>query len=104
MSRLSPGDGTSPGASISVSVGGRAAALPWWRTPTVRRYVFGYTLLAPAVLYVGALVAAPFVFSLYLARSDASAGAPVARLVGLENLPPPLETGVVWTAVRPPLV
>ena len=85
MARLAAGGGTSPGASLSVPVGGRAKALPWWRTPTVRRYLFGYTLLAPAVLYVGVLVGAPFLFSLYLALSDASVGAPVARFVGLEN-------------------
>src|SRR2546421_11793346 len=97
-------DGPSPGASRSVQVGGRTKALPWWRTPTARRYLFGYTLLAPAVLYVGVLVGAPFLFSLYLALSNASVGAPVARFVGLENFTSALETGVFWTAVRNTLV
>src|SRR2546430_10813839 len=102
MARLA--GGTSPGASLSVPVGGRAKALPWWRPPTARRYLFGYTLLAPAVLYVGVLVGAPFLFSLCLALSDASVGAPVARFVGLENFASALETGVFWTAVRNTLV
>src|SRR3989442_4341772 len=75
MGHLASGGGRSPGASLSVPVGGRAKALPWWRTPSVRRHLFGYTLLAPAVLYVGVLVGAPFLFSLYLALSDASVGA-----------------------------
>src|SRR3989475_3317378 len=104
MGHLASGGGRSPGASLSVPVGGRAKALPWWRTPSVRRYLFGYTLLAPAVLYVGVLVGAPFLFSLYLALSDASVGAPVARFVGLENFTSALETGVFWTAVRNTLV
>src|SRR3989441_239618 len=104
MGHLASGGGRSPGASLSVPVGGRAKALPWWRTPSVRRHLFGYTLLAPAVLYVGVLVGAPFLFSLYLALSDASVGAPVARFVGLENFTSALETGVFWTAVRNTLV
>src|SRR2546422_2939854 len=104
MEHLAAGGGTSPGASLSVPVGGRAKALSWWRTPTVRRYLFGYTLLAPAVLYVGLLVGAPFLFSLYLALSDASVGSPVARFVGLDNFTSALETGVFWTAVRNTLV
>src|SRR2546428_8453566 len=100
MGHLASGGGRSPGASLSVPVGGRAKALPWWRTLSVRRYLFGYTLLAPAVLYVGVLVGAPFLFSLYLALSDASVGAPVARFVGLENFTSALDTGVFWTAGR----
>src|SRR5437867_2253947 len=96
MARLA--GGTSPGASLSVPVGGRAKALPWWRTPTARRYLFGYTLLAPAVLYVGVLVGAPFLFSLYLALSNASVGAPVARFVGLEDVTSALETGLAGVA------
>src|SRR5436190_680228 len=57
MGHLASGGGRSPGASLSVPVGGRAKALPWWRTPSVRRYLFGYTLLAPAVR---GLVVIPF--------------------------------------------
>src|SRR2546429_2576141 len=102
MARLA--GGTSPGASLWVPGGGGARALPGWRPPPARRYLFGYTLLAPAVLYVGVLVGAPFLFSLYLALSNASVGAPVARFVGLENFTSALETGVFWTAVRNTLV
>src|SRR3989441_3182585 len=94
----------SRGTSLAIPVHGRVGLLRWSRTPSARRYLFGYTLLAPAVLYVGVLVGAPFLFSLYLALSDASVGAPVARFVGLENFASALETGVFWTAVRNTLV
>ena len=79
--------GGSPGESapLAVTGRGRVGVLPWWHTPTARRYLFGYTLLAPAILYVGFLVGVPFLFSLYLAMSDATVGTPVAEFVGLEN-------------------
>src|SRR5881409_1896615 len=104
MGHLASGGGRSPGASLSVPVGGRAKALPWWRTPSVRRYLFGYTLLAPAVLYVGLLVGVPFLFSLYLALSDASVGAPVARFVGLENVVAATQSSTFRVALRNSLV
>ena len=66
--------------------------------------MFGYTLLAPAVLYVTALVGVPFIFSLYLALSDASVGDPVARFVGLENFKAALENATFYVALRNTLV
>jgi multiple sugar transport system permease protein len=83
-----------------VAVGQSVRTLPWWRTPTARRYLFGYTLLAPAVLYVGLLVGLPFVFSLYLAMSDASVSSPVARFVGIDNFMSALENATFYTALR----
>jgi multiple sugar transport system permease protein len=60
--------------------------LPAWRGAFTRqRLVFGYSLLAPAVLYMALLVGVPFFFSLYLSLSDASVGNQVARYVGLQN-------------------
>jgi multiple sugar transport system permease protein len=91
-------------APLAVAVGGRAGVLPWWRTPTARRYLFGYTLLAPAVLYVGLLVGAPFLFSLYLAMSDATVGDPVAQFVGLENFRAALERTAFYVALQNTLV
>jgi multiple sugar transport system permease protein len=89
----------SPGA-YPVTVGGRVSARAWWRTPTARRYWFGYSLLAPAVLYVALLVGAPFVFSLYLAMSDATVGDPVAQFVGIDNFRAALETSAFPVALR----
>jgi multiple sugar transport system permease protein len=91
---------SSPGTSVAVTVGGRSRAVWWWRTPTARRYLFGYSLLAPAVLYVGLLVGLPFLFSLYLALSDASVGDPIARFVGLENFRAALENSTFYVALR----
>jgi multiple sugar transport system permease protein len=99
MTQVSPG-GPPPPGSLSVAIGDSVRALPWWRTPTARRYLFGYTLLAPAVLYVGLLVGLPFLFSLYLAMSDASVSSPVARFVGLENFASALENATFYTALR----
>jgi multiple sugar transport system permease protein len=84
--------------------GGRVEWLRWGRTPTARRYLFGYSLLAPAVLYVVLLVGLPFVFSLYLAMSDATVGDPVARFVGLENFRAAWQTSALFTAIRNSLV
>jgi len=101
MTQLSsPGGGPTPPGSLSVTMRPRDRAMSWWRTPTARRYVFGYTLLAPAVLYVALLVGLPFLFSLYLAMSDASVSAPIARFVGLENFKSALENAVFYTALR----
>lgn len=83
---------------------GRVEWVRWWRTPTVRRYLFGYSLLAPAVLYVVLLVGLPFLFSLYLAMSDATVGDPVARFVGLQNFRAAVQNSVFFTAVRNSLV
>ncbi len=104
MVQLSPGGTAPPGAPLSVAVGGRVGVSPGWRTPTARRYLFGYTLLAPAVLYVLLLVGIPFVFSLYLAMSDASVGDPVARFVGLDNFTAALENPTFFVALRNSLV
>jgi len=103
MTQISPG-GPPPPGSLSVSIGERTWGVSRWRTPTARRYLFGYVLLAPAVLYVALLVGVPFVFSLYLAMSDASVGAPVARFIGLENFASALENAVFYTALRNTLV
>ena len=104
MTQLAGGDGRSPGTSLSVPVRGRGGVQTWWPPPTARRYLFGYTLLAPAVLYVSLLVGVPFAFSLYLSMSDASVGNPVARFVGLENFKAALENATFYTAVRNTLV
>src|SRR3989442_1278361 len=98
------GGSSSPGTSLAVAVGGPARVRPWWRTPTARRYVFGYTLLAPAILYVGLLVGIPFLFSLYLSMSDASVRDPVASFVGLQNFEAALENQAFYGALRNTLV
>src|SRR6058998_3342263 len=89
---------TARAAVVSVPV--PAAARRWWRTHSAQRKVFGYTLLAPAAVYVLLLVGAPFLFSLWLAVSDANVGDPVARFIGLENFRAAWEMDTFWIAMR----
>jgi len=77
-----------------------SAAARWWRTNTSRRLAFGYLLLAPAALYVLLLVGIPFLFSLYLAMSDASVGDQMATFVGLANFRAAWEMDTFWDALR----
>jgi multiple sugar transport system permease protein len=72
----------------------------WLRSQSARRLGFGYALLAPAALYVALLVAVPFLFSLYLALSDANVGEQVASFIGLENFRDALEMDTFWIALR----
>jgi multiple sugar transport system permease protein len=97
------GGAPSPGA-YTVRVAARPGVAAWWRTPTARRFLFGYALLAPAVLYVGLLVGVPFLFSLYLAMSNATVGDPVAEFVGLANFRAALESTTFYVALRNTLV
>ena len=65
-----------------------------------QRLSFGYSLLAPAVIFMAVLVGAPFFFSLYLSLSDASVGSPVARYVGLQNFQAVFQDSVFRLALR----
>jgi len=92
--------GSDPVARAAVvSVPARSVARPWL-SHNARRLMFGYTLLAPAALYVVLLVGAPFLFSLYLAVSDANVGDPVAHFIGLENFRAAWEMDLFWLAFR----
>ena len=104
MAELSAGGEGDRSAALAIEVAAHAAAPPWWRRVAVRRYLFGYTLLAPAVLFVLVLVGLPFLFSIYLAMSDASVGDPVARFVGVENFRAALQSSAFWTSLRNTLV
>jgi len=86
--------------AAAVSAPARRLAVRRWRTQGAQRLVFGYTLLAPAALYVLLLVGAPFLFSLYLAVSDANVGDPVARFIGLENFRSAWEMDTFWIALQ----
>ncbi len=91
---------------ISVSDASRIAPVrvvpwtPWKRTAHRERLAFGYTMLAPAILYMVLLVGVPFFFSLYLSVSDASVGSPVASFVGLRNFVAVFEDPTFRLALR----
>ena len=90
---------TARAAAVSMPSAGLVARR-WWRGHNAQRMIFGYTLLAPAALYVLLLVGAPFLFSLWLAVSDANVGDPVAHFVGLDNFRAAWEMDTFWIAFR----
>jgi len=100
----SGGPDASSARAAGVSVAVRARSRRWFESQTSRRLTFGYLLLAPAALYVALLVGIPFLFSLYLAVSDANVGDPVARFVGLGNFRAAWEMDTFWDALRNSIV
>jgi multiple sugar transport system permease protein len=100
MTEVARGGGPDPAVrAVAIPASDRIRPRSRWNT-TTRRYAFGYMLLAPAALYVLLLVGAPFVFSLYLAMSDASAGDATSSWVGLENFRSAWESEVFWIALK----
>src|SRR5690348_2319887 len=71
---------------------------------TAERLRFGYSLLAPAVIYMAVLVGVPFFFSLYLALSDATVGGTSANYVGLANFVAVLSDATIRQALRNTIV
>src|SRR5712664_1241400 len=97
-SRGGPEAASPRAAAVSIAV--RARPRRWFSSQTSRRLAFGYLLLAPAVLYVLLLVGAPFLFSLFLALSDASVADTTASFVGLDNFRAAFESDVFYIALR----
>src|SRR5215471_15419290 len=89
-------------AAVSVAVGTRSRG--WFQSQSSRRLAFGYALLAPAGLYVLLLVGLPFLFSLYLAVSDANVGDQTAAFIGLANFQAAWEMETFWIALRNSIV
>jgi multiple sugar transport system permease protein len=101
MTATSPSGADAAGARpAAVSLDVPLRPRRWFQSQNWQRLGFGYLLLAPAVLYVLLLVGAPFLFSLYLALSDANVGNPVASFAGLENFRAALESDVFYIALR----
>ncbi|HKX18957.1 MAG TPA: sugar ABC transporter permease [bacterium] len=74
------------------------------RAASRRRFTFGYSMLAPAVVYMVVLVGVPFFFSLYLSMSNATVGNPVAQFVGFRNFVAVLQDGTIRLALRNTIV
>src|SRR4029450_8074750 len=99
------GGGPEPTArAAAVSVAAPARSRLTFQSQTARRLAFGYMLLAPAALYVMLLVGIPFLFSLYLAMSDASVGDQVSTFVGLGNFRAAWEMDTFRDALRNSIV
>lgn len=60
-------------------------AMPKGRYLLERERLLGPLMLAPAVLYILALVGFPFFFALYLSMTDATVGKPYGDFIGLKN-------------------
>lgn len=67
---------------------------------TRRRLTFGYSMLAPAVVYMAVLVGVPFLWSIYLSLSNATVGTPVAQFTGLSNFVTVLQDSTIRLAIR----
>src|SRR5439155_1657654 len=48
--------------------------------------VFGYALVAPAIIYIVALVAYPFGIAIWFTMTDATVADPLGKFTGLKNL------------------
>src|SRR5438093_7169960 len=97
MTTASLSGGPEPTARAAVvSIGAPARSRGWFQSQTSRRLAFGYLLLAPAALYVMLLVGAPFLFSLYLAVSDANVGDPIPHFIGLDNFRSAWDMDTFW--------
>src|SRR5215471_2966648 len=86
-------------AMAAVAAGGRTRVARLRYLPE-RRGFLATVLIAPAVLFIGALVAAPLVLAVYLSFTDATAGSLGGRWVGLGNfrheLNDPIFVDAVW--------
>jgi multiple sugar transport system permease protein len=104
LSSPSGGPDAASARAAAVSVAVQSSRRGWFHSQSSRRLAFGYALLAPASLYVLLLVGVPFLFSLYLAVSDANVGEQVASFVGLGNFRAAWEMDTFWIALRNSIV
>lgn len=65
-----------------------------------RKETLAKLLIAPAVLYIAAMIGAPFVLAILYSLSDATTGDPSLHLVGLRNFGAALEDPVFRLALR----
>lgn len=63
-------------------------------------WFLGTCMLAPAVLYIAALVGFPFFFALYLSMTDATVGNPYGNFIGLRNFLDILQSPIFLQALR----
>src|SRR5262245_43202748 len=83
----------------AVATSGRSRFLRLRYLPE-RRGFLATVLIAPAVLFIGALVAAPLVLAVYLSFTDATSGSLGGRWVGIANfrnaLDDPIFVDAIW--------
>jgi len=65
-----------------------------------RKETLAKLLIAPAVLYIAAMIGAPFVLAILYSLSDATTGSPSLNIVGLRNFGAALQDPVFRLALR----
>jgi len=65
-----------------------------------RKETLAKLLIAPAILYIAAMIGAPFVLAILYSLSDATTGSPSLHLVGFRNFGAALEDPVFRLALR----
>jgi len=79
------------------------------RTRGLRRFIdnerwLGRLLLAPAVIYIVALVGFPFLLAIYYSLSDATVGSRTLHFVGLRNYGQIMDNPTFWESLRNAIV
>lgn len=75
----------------------------WQRLVDDERWLFR-AMLAPAIVFIVALVGLPFLLSLYYSVSDATVGGRETQFVGLENFRRIIDSPTFWTALQNTLI
>jgi multiple sugar transport system permease protein len=75
----------------------------WRRLADDDRWLFR-AMLAPAIIYIVALVGFPFLLSLFYSVSDVTVGSRETHLVGFENFQRIVNSSTFWTALRNTLI
>jgi multiple sugar transport system permease protein len=75
----------------------------WQRFADGDRWLFR-AMLAPAIVFIIALVGVPFLLSLYYSVSDATVGSRETHFVGLENFRRIVNSPTFWTALQNTLI
>lgn len=75
----------------------------------LRRFVdderwLGRMLIAPAVIYIVALVGFPFILAIYYSLSDATVGSQTLHFVGLRNFRAVMDNPTFWESMRNAIV
>ncbi len=89
--------------AMAKSAHARAPATFWSRLADSESRLWP-AMLAPAILYIVALVGFPFLLSLYYSVTDITVASPEMHFVGLENFRRIVESGTFWLSLKNTIV
>jgi len=87
-----------------MNAGADAARIQGWRRFIDNERWLGRLLIAPAVVYIVALVGFPFVLAIYYSLSDATVGSRMLHFVGLKNFSQIMDNPTFWESLRNAIV